>query len=109
MHRYWSLALTHPTHGYYTSRNAFSKKGDFTTSPEISPLFGEMIGIWIVHFLQDKLNKKAGDGTANVPFRLLELGGGRGLLVADILRTLNNFGAVPKCISMIEASELQSR
>lgn len=107
--KYWSLALTHPTLGYYTSRNAFSKKGDFTTSPEISQLFGEMIGVWIVHFLQTKLNSKHSSGTANAPYRLVELGGGRGLLMADLLRTLNNFQAVPQCISMIEASELQSR
>jgi len=89
--RYWSLALTHPTNGYYTSRNAFSQKGDFTTSPEISPLFGEMIGVWIVHFLQSKLNKKYNDGTVNVPYRLVEMGGGRGMLMADILRVLGNF------------------
>lgn len=38
--RYWSLALSHPEYGYYSSRHAFSKEGDFTTSPEISPLFG---------------------------------------------------------------------
>jgi len=68
-----------------------------------------MIGVWIVHFLHSKLNKKHNDGTVNVPYRLVEMGGGRGLLMADILRVLGNFQATPHRISMIEASELQSR
>lgn len=50
--RYWKLALTDPQMGYYANRNVFSKEGDFTTSPEISPLFGEMFGVWIVYFLK---------------------------------------------------------
>lgn len=103
MARYWSLSLTHPTLGYYTSRNAFSKKGDFTTSPEISSLFGEIVGVWIVQYLQNNLKHKS-DGVAGVPFRLIEMGGGRGLLMADILRVLSTFNITPQCLSMIEAS-----
>lgn len=52
MDKYWKLALTDSDHGYYSTNNVFSKEGDFTTSPEISPLFGEMIAIWIIYFLK---------------------------------------------------------
>lgn len=76
--RYWSLCLTHPELGYYSQRNAFSTKGDFTTSPEISPLFGEMIAAWILFFIQSKLVPKAEAGKQTqtdmltmVPFRLI--------------------------------------
>lgn len=42
-------ALTHPTHGYYTAKDdVFGSRGDFITSPDISQLFGEAIGIWAV-------------------------------------------------------------
>lgn len=50
--RYWQMALTDPQDGYYASSNVFSKEGDFTTSPEISSLFGEMFGVWIAYFLK---------------------------------------------------------
>lgn len=46
------MALTDPQFGYYGKKNVFAKEGDFTTSPEISPLFGEMIGVWITYFLK---------------------------------------------------------
>jgi len=44
--RYMSLCLTHPEHGYYMSRDPFGVAGDFTTSPEISQMFGELIGLF---------------------------------------------------------------
>src|SRR3974390_163973 len=44
--RYMSLCLTHPQHGYYMSRDPFGVSGDFTTAPEISQMFGELIGLW---------------------------------------------------------------
>ena len=40
LEKYWQLALTDSQFGYYRQQNVFSKEGDFTTSPEISPLFG---------------------------------------------------------------------
>ena len=43
---YMSLCLTHPQHGYYTTREPFGRDGDFTTAPEISQTFGELIGAW---------------------------------------------------------------
>jgi NADH dehydrogenase [ubiquinone] 1 alpha subcomplex assembly factor 7 len=41
-------ALSHPTLGYYTQRTVFGSAGDFVTSPEISQLFGELVGVWYV-------------------------------------------------------------
>ena len=76
--RYMELCLSHPEYGYYMSHQPFGKSGDFTTSPEISQMFGELIGLWLVHMWQEL-------GEPN-PFALVELGPGRGTLMADILR-----------------------
>lgn len=47
--RFMELGLMHPDHGYYSSKKQiFNKGGDFTTSPEISQMFGEMLGIWLM-------------------------------------------------------------
>jgi len=43
---YMSLCLAHPEHGYYITRDPLGRDGDFTTSPEISQMFGELIGLW---------------------------------------------------------------
>ncbi len=76
--RYMKLCLSHPAHGYYMRQQPFGAGGDFTTAPEISQMFGELIGAWLVHMWQE----------AGAPqrFALLELGPGRGTLMADILR-----------------------
>ena len=76
--RYMNLCLAHPEHGYYMSRDPFGRGGDFTTAPEISQMFGELIGIWCVSTWQ---TLQAPD-----PFHLVELGPGRGTLMADLLR-----------------------
>jgi len=78
---YMALALTHPQHGYYTSRHPLGAAGDFTTAPEISQLFGEMIGAWSV----DMLLRGLGANEAE-PLHLVELGPGRGTMMADALR-----------------------
>jgi len=75
---YMSLCLGHPRHGYYTTRDPLGAAGDFTTAPEISQMFGEMIGLWLAQVWAD-----AG---RPAPFRLVELGPGRGTLMADALR-----------------------
>ena len=44
--QYMTLCLTHPQHGYYITRDPFGADGDFITAPEISQMFGELIGLW---------------------------------------------------------------
>lgn len=81
---YMALALGHPQYGYYMTRDPFGSNGDFTTAPEISQLFGEMVGVWVASVWE-----RAGKPD-NV--RLVELGPGRGTLMADILRAVKNAG-----------------
>jgi len=76
--RYMALALTHPTLGYYATRDPFGARGDFVTAPEISQMFGELIGLWAAAVWQ-----RMG---APVRINLIELGPGRGTLMADALR-----------------------
>jgi SAM-dependent MidA family methyltransferase len=76
--RYMELALTHPEHGYYMSRDPFGASGDFTTAPEISQMFGELLGLWAAEAW-------VAMGRPN-PVRLVELGPGRGTLMSDALR-----------------------
>jgi len=78
LNRYMELCLSHPEHGYYMQQQPFGAAGDFTTAPEISQMFGELIGLWLVHMWQES--------GAPDRFILLELGPGRGTLMADILR-----------------------
>ena len=76
--QYMELCLTHPEHGYYCSRDPFGGAGDFTTAPEISQMFGELIGFFLVNLWQQMGEPKS--------FTLLELGPGRGTLMQDALR-----------------------
>jgi SAM-dependent MidA family methyltransferase len=78
---YMTLCLADPEHGYYATRDPLGATGDFTTAPEISQMFGELIGAWLVHAW-----RMAG---APAPAILAEAGPGRGTLMADILRTAN--------------------
>ncbi len=72
-----SLAMTHLEYGYYTSANPIGARGDFTTAPEISQIFGELVGAWIVDlWLQ----------MGSPEFNLVECGAGLGTLMADIMR-----------------------
>ena len=48
LNRFMDLALAHPDHGYYRTRDPLGSKGDFTTAPEISQMFGELLGLWSV-------------------------------------------------------------
>lgn len=76
--RYMALCLGHPRHGYYITRDPLGAGGDFTTAPEISQMFGELLGLWAVAMWQQM--------GAPAPFVLAELGPGRGTLMADALR-----------------------
>lgn len=74
---YMELALAHPEHGYYRKQDPLGARGDFITAPEISQVFGEMIGVWCAQVWM-----QMGGG----PISLVELGPGRGTLMADALR-----------------------
>jgi NADH dehydrogenase [ubiquinone] 1 alpha subcomplex assembly factor 7 len=76
---YMTLCLSHIEHGYYMTRDPLGVGGDFTTAPEISQLFGEMIGVWLAD-VWAQMGKPS-------EFVLLECGPGRGTLMADILRS----------------------
>jgi NADH dehydrogenase [ubiquinone] 1 alpha subcomplex assembly factor 7 len=76
--RYMALCLGHPVHGYYVTRDPFGAAGDFVTAPEISQMFGELLGLWAA-----EVWRMMG---APARVRLIELGPGRGTLMADALR-----------------------
>lgn len=73
-------ALYHPRHGYYTTRTPLGATGDFITAPEVSQMFGELIGLWLAARWQEM--------GAPDPVQLVELGPGRGTLMGDILRAI---------------------
>lgn len=74
--RYMTLCLQHPRHGYYTTRETIGR--DFITAPEMHQMFGELVGLWAAQVWLD-IGSPA-------PLRLVELGPGRGTLMADALR-----------------------
>ena len=76
--RYMGLCLGHPAHGYYVTRDPFGPRGDFVTAPEISQMFGELIGLWCA-----EVWRQMGSPGRVV---LVELGPGRGTLMKDVLR-----------------------
>ncbi len=75
---YMALCLTDPEQGYYTTRDPLGVQGDFITAPEISQMFGELIGLWLAQCWLDQGRP--------APVTLTELGPGRGTLMADALR-----------------------
>lgn len=75
---YMAEALGNPQHGYYTTGQPFGRDGDFITSPEISQIFGELIGLWFAD-LWDRMNRPP-------RIDIVEIGPGRGTLMADLLR-----------------------
>lgn len=77
--RYMTLCLGHPRHGYYMTREPFGAAGDFVTAPEISQVFGELVGAWAAATWQAMGQPS--------PLRLVEPGPGRGTLMADLVRT----------------------
>lgn len=74
---YMATCLLHPEHGVYTARDPLGAEGDFTTAPEISQMFGELVGLVLARAWMDQ---------GQPEFTLAELGPGRGTLMADILR-----------------------
>ena len=90
--------LLHPKYGYYTTRTPFGRAGDFITAPEISQMFGEILGLWLAQIWRDQ-------GSAS-KFALVELGPGRGTLMADILRATRGISGFHDALDLhlIEAS-----
>jgi NADH dehydrogenase [ubiquinone] 1 alpha subcomplex assembly factor 7 len=86
--RYMSLALAHPEHGYYSKKEPFGAAGDFVTAPEISQMFGEILVLWLAQAWLDRGRPR--------PLRLVEIGPGRGTMMADMLRALR---AVPELLA----------
>ena len=96
---YMAMCLFDPEAGYYTTREPFGADGDFTTAPEISQMFGELVAVWALAAW-----RAAGRPT---PAMLAEIGPGRGTLMADMLRTLSRLDpafVILSRIGMIEAS-----
>src|SRR3954466_9641192 len=76
--QYMATCLCHPRHGYYMTRDPFGGSGDFVTAPEISQMFGELIGLWAAAVWRQMGSPEK--------VRLVELGPGRGSMMLDVLR-----------------------
>tara|TARA_B110000116_G_scaffold272195_1_gene295730 strand:+ start:2656 stop:3705 length:1050 start_codon:yes stop_codon:yes gene_type:complete len=77
--------------GYYSNSNSIGRNGDFVTSPEISQLFGEILGLYILNFWQSNIKQK---------FNLVELGPGKGTLLLDIIKITKKFHAFNKSMNI---------
>ena len=96
---YMELCLNHPVHGYYRRGRPIGAAGDFITAPEVSQMFGELIGLWCAALWQSADRPR--------PVRLVELGPGRGTLLADALRAAGTVPAFRDALDLhlIESSE----
>lgn len=81
---------------YYDKSDPFGTDGDFVTAPEISQMFGELVGLWLVDMWMRAARPE--------PVNLVELGPGRGTLMADILRSTERFGFGPS-VHFVETSD----
>lgn len=86
-------ALCHPEYGYYSKQNPFGAGGDFITAPEISQMFGEMIGIWCALQWQQLGSPSS--------ITLIEIGGGRGTLMLDFLRATKHIPGFHDALHLI--------
>ncbi|GKC10462.1 protein arginine methyltransferase NDUFAF7, mitochondrial [Tanacetum coccineum] len=95
---YMEEVLINPKAGFYINRDVFGAEGDFITSPEVSQMFGEMVGVWAMCLWEQM-------GQPN-KVNLVELGPGRGTLMADLLRGASKFEKFTNSlhIHMIEVS-----
>lgn len=100
VHEFMTQAANHSEHGYYQNKiGQIGARGDFITAPEISQLFGEMVGLWLV------ANWQAMGSPPRV--NIVELGPGNGVLMRDVLKTLKKFPALQKAmeIHLVELSQ----
>ena len=81
--KFINLSLYNKKFGYYMKKNPFGKQGDFTTAPNISRLFSEIIAIWILSFWQSLGSPKK--------FNLIELGAGNGEMMKVLIESFKNF------------------
>ena len=97
---YMAECLLNPRYGYYTTRDPLGAGGDFTTAPEISQMFGELIGLCLAQCWLDQ--------GAPAPFTLAELGPGRGTLMADLLRATRTVPGFHEAmeVHLVEASPI---
>ena len=101
---YMAECLLHPQHGYYSTRDPFGAQGDFTTAPEISQMFGELLGLCLAQAWLEQGSPPS--------FTLAELGPGRGSCMADVLRATKGVAGfhAAALIVLVEASPtLRSR
>lgn len=92
MATFMAEALGNAKLGYYMKKDPFGRKGDFTTAPEISQMFGEMVGLWHgVNWLNMESPEK---------IHLIELGPGRGTLMRDVLRAMKVIPGLPDAIEL---------
>lgn len=97
LEEYMQTCLYHEELGYYISKMPLGKEGDFTTAPEISQIFGEIIGAWVAD-TWIKMGKPEN-------WKLLEAGPGKGTLMKDMLRTLKY--ALPECYNACDITLLE--
>ena len=96
---YMMLCLFDPVDGYYTTRNPFGREGDFVTAPEISQMFGELVGVWLV----ESWHLSGRPKTATI----CEIGPGRATMMKDIIRTVGRLAPDPGAglrFALVEAS-----
>jgi NADH dehydrogenase [ubiquinone] 1 alpha subcomplex assembly factor 7 len=95
---YFRTVMYHPLHGYYHRKIPMGRVGDYVTAPEISQVFGELIGLWCMDVWQ-KLN-------CPKEIALMELGPGRGTMMADLMRIAPLIPAFAQAVKihLLEAS-----
>ena len=89
--RFIEICLYDVESGYYIRNNPIGKRGDYITSPEISQLFGELLGLYIIDYWNNYIRSE---------FALIELGPGKGTLMKDLLRISKEFKEFYKLINL---------
>ncbi|XP_072032555.1 protein arginine methyltransferase NDUFAF7, mitochondrial-like isoform X2 [Amphiura filiformis] len=100
---YMKEVLTNPVAGYYMSKDVFGSSGDFTTSPEISQMFGELLAVWVIYEWTQLGSPEK--------LQVVELGPGRGTLADDMLRVFKQLQHVAKdavSLHLVEVSPKMS-